>query len=379
MRGQPEALLRRREQRDVELAEHVADHAVERHGLETLGASPTLRTSTPKPRREVWLCALHSGERLLGDAACCRGKTSGMRDNDEADETTNDETERESLGRRNLLRLGGVAAAGAAAGAIAAAVNASPAAADDGDPMIAGDPNDAGTAETGLTSTSTTTTLRLENTGTGSAIVALGSNASTDPALVQATTTGTGRVITAIIDNAGSTQDAIAAWTTGAGHAIHGLSLNDNAGVFGEASADGPGVRGTTLATAIGPGVLGDSNQGSAPGVRAVGRSVPASTGVGAGNAAALDVRGRAAFTRSGLLTIPAGANNAFTALVPGGLFTTSRVLATIQENKGTVTVRAAIPITGLGANKGKIQIILTGPVPASPAGGLKVAWFVFG
>ena len=69
-------------------------------------------------------------------------------DNDPTDDTTNDQTERESLARRNLLRWGGVAAAGAAAGAIAAAVNASPAAAAAGDPMIVGDPNDAGEGTT---------------------------------------------------------------------------------------------------------------------------------------------------------------------------------------------------------------------------------------
>lgn len=299
-------------------------------------------------------------------------------DNDPTDDTTNDQTERESLARRNLLRWGGVAAAGAAAGAIAAAVNASPAAAAAGDPMIVGDPNDAGDGTTELTSTGSGGTLTLENSGTGRVILARGTNAANASGVIDAFTAGTGRVITAHIDNASSTQSAISAWTAGSGPAISGLNENGSAGVYGETTFDGPGVLGTGLATSTGPGVQGTA-LGSGPGVRATGKFVPASPGVGAGFATALEVYGRVAFNRSGLLTIPAGATNAFTGLVAGGLFATSRVLATIQENKGTVTVRAAVPITAAGPNKGKIQIILTGAVPASPAGGLKVAWFVFG
>jgi hypothetical protein len=87
-------------------------------------------------------------------------------------------------------------------------------------------------------------------------------------------------------------------------------------------------------------------------------------------------VRGRAAFSRSAVLTVPAGASSAFTALVPGGLLATSHVLATVQEDKGAIGVRAAVPITAAGPNQGKIQVFLTG---AAPAGGVKVAWFVLG
>lgn len=336
-------------------------------------------------------------------------------ENDQTDDTRDDETGRETLARRNLLRLSGIAAAGVAAGAIATAVSASPANAAAGDNMIIGDLNDAGSSRTYLQSTpavdavltayNKSSGIGLEGmsssgiairasaggsspaldaannnpTGNGSAIhahVANGGNASN---AVEAFTAGTGRAIAAHIDNESSTQGAIVAWTAGSGPAIAGLGnpVSDGAGVYGETGGIGPGVLGTALYSGTGPGVLG-TGLGTGPGVRAVGRFIPASTGVGSGNAAALDVRGRAAFTRSGLLTIPAGANNAFTGLVAGGLFSSSRVLATIQENKGTVTVRAAVPITA-GPNKGKIQIILTGAVPASPAGGLKVGWFVFG
>jgi hypothetical protein len=211
-------------------------------------------------------------------------------------------------------------------------------------------------------------------------ILARGFNAANGSSVIEALTAGTGSAITAHIDNASSTQGAIRAWTAGTGPAIAGYANPEGggAGVYGETGGDGPGVLGTALYAGTGPGVQG-TGLGTGPGVRAVGRFIPASTGVGSGYAAALDVLGRAAFTRSGLLTIPAGANNAFTGLVAGGLYSSSHVLATIQENKGTVTVRAAVPITAAGPNKGKIQIILTGAVPASPAGGLKVAWFVFG
>ena len=300
-------------------------------------------------------------------------------DNDQSDDTTDDRTDPEPLARRNLLRFGGVAAAGAAAGAIAAAVNASPAAAASGDPMILGNPNDAGEGNTQLTSAGASTTIDLDNTGTGRVILARGTSAANGSSVIEAFTAGTGRVITAHIDNESSTQSAIIAWTAGTGPAISALSLNvGGAAISGETETEAPGVLGTARAAATAPGVQGTS-LGTAAGVRAVGKFVPASTGVGSGYAAALDVLGRASFSRSGLLTIPAGATNAFTGLVAGGLFAFSRVLATIQENKGTVTVRAAVPITAAGPNKGKIQIILTGAVPASPAGGLKVAWFVFG
>ncbi len=56
---------------------------------------------------------------------------------------------------------------------------------------------------------------------------------------------------------------------------------------------------------------------------------------------------------------------------VPGGLKTTSHVLATLQTNSGTLGVRAAVPSTSTG----KVTIYFTGTAPV----GTKVAWFVFG
>jgi hypothetical protein len=97
--------------------------------------------------------------------------------------------------------------------------------------------------------------------------------------------------------------------------------------------------------------------------------------GLGAATGLALEVKGRATFNRSGLLNIPAGASNATTAAVTGGLTANSRVLATLQTNAGAVQVKSAVPNT-TGANANKITVNLSA---AAPAGGVKVAWFVFG
>jgi hypothetical protein len=64
------------------------------------------------------------------------------------------------------------------------------------------------------------------------------------------------------------------------------------------------------------------------------------------------------------------------TPLVAGGLTSTAYVLATMQTVvAANVSVKAAVPILS-GTNKGKVQIYLTAN---APAGGVKVAWFVFG
>jgi hypothetical protein len=85
-----------------------------------------------------------------------------------------------------------------------------------------------------------------------------------------------------------------------------------------------------------------------------------------------VDFLSPAKFRRSGVVTITS-ANQALTGIVPGGLDASSHVLATMQTNSGTLTVRAAVPIV-TGANANKIQIFLTGTAPSS---GVKVAWFV--
>jgi hypothetical protein len=58
---------------------------------------------------------------------------------------------------------------------------------------------------------------------------------------------------------------------------------------------------------------------------------------------------------------------------VPGGLKTTSHVLATLASDTGAVTlaIHAAVPNTSTG----KVTIYFTGTAPV----GTRVAWFVFG
>jgi hypothetical protein len=53
-----------------------------------------------------------------------------------------------------------------------------------------------------------------------------------------------------------------------------------------------------------------------------------------------------------------------------------SHVLATKQTHTATpITVESAVPVL-TGVNKDKVAIYLTGK---APAGGVRVAWFVFG
>ena len=105
------------------------------------------------------------------------------------------------------------------------------------------------------------------------------------------------------------------------------------------------------------------------------GKPVPVSASVPvAGNAAALAVQGVSTFTRSNVATVPAAATNVVVS-VPGGLSATSHVLATCQTHVASGTqpqIQAAVPNPATG----KITIYLAG---AAPAGGVIVAWFVFG
>jgi trimeric autotransporter adhesin len=121
-------------------------------------------------------------------------------------------------------------------------------------------------------------------------------------------------------------------------------------GVEGDQSGSGSGVFGH--ATGTGVGVNGQS--GSGTGVYA-----QSSTG------RALDVVGKARFSRSGVVTIAAGASSltVHLARVTGA----SMVLATAQQ-VSAVSIQAAVPAAGT------FSIQLTGP---APSGGLRVAYFV--
>jgi hypothetical protein len=225
------------------------------------------------------------------------------REQKRSDEARNGEDiEEPAVARRNMLRLGGIAAAGAAAAALSTAVNASPADAASGDNLVLGTGNDSGADETNLSSSSTVT-LRIDNFKSGGGIA---------------------------LDAAGD----------GNGTAINAIGGN---GVV--ASCTYQGVSGYSP-SGIGVGAFSDTGT-------------------------ALVVGGKATFTRTGVLTIPAGKTLATTAAVPGGLSASSHVLATMQTaTAAAIAVKAAVP------KAGRITIYLTGK---APAGGVKVAWFVFG
>ncbi len=121
-------------------------------------------------------------------------------------------------------------------------------------------------------------------------------------------------------------------------------------GVEGQNNGSGSAVYG--LAAANGVAVFGDTTNGTA----VIARST---------NGNALDVRGKATFSRSGLITVGAGSSGKTVTLA--GVTKSSLVLATAQQDNA-VYVRSAVP------GNGQFTIHLTGP---APTGGLKVSYFV--
>ena len=324
-----------------------------------------------------------------------------------AQQTPTTDDRAQPLDRRGVLRLGGMAAAGAAGAAIATAVNAAPADAANGDPLVLGMSTNASSAPTEL----------LYNSGPD----------------LQPTAFGFGVVDQSAPNDWASGSPAIGGLANGVNFdsGIYGKGAGDTLGVVGESDA-GYGVFGTSQtgfgvwgSSPSGAGVFGSGPLFGVAGTSRVGPAVSAvvhqhtnsspalqassngyggavlaettyfncknpavtatsgvaalpavqANGAASGTGAALDVHGKAAFTRSNVLNI-AGTNNKLTGVIPGGLTATSHVLATLQTNSGTLAVRAAVPIL-TGANAGKIQIFLTGNAPAAP--GVNVAWFVFG
>jgi hypothetical protein len=155
-----------------------------------------------------------------------------------------------------------------------------------------------------------------------------------------------------------------AVWGENLGAVAHGAGLGGN-GVYGSTDSTGAsGVYGHNAGTGYGvagraengTGMLGDSANG---------------TGVVANSASgtALSVSGKAKFNRSGVVSIAHPALSA-TVTVPGGLSSTSVVLAVMQNAVAGVWVVSAVPNTSTG--KATISLNKT---PAS--GSAKVAWFV--
>jgi hypothetical protein len=153
----------------------------------------------------------------------------------------------------------------------------------------------------------------------------------------------------------------------GAGGSFTGGAVNAP-GVVGQGTNAGAG--GSFTGGSTGDGVLGVAGGGAA-GVHGQSTS---SNGVAvlAENFAggpALEVVGRAAFSNSGVVTIPSGATQA---TVPvGGLTGSSIALACMQNIAGAVAVKACV----LDDSSGNLTIVLT-KAPASPATAT-VAWFI--
>jgi hypothetical protein len=220
---------------------------------------------------------------------------------------------------------------------VVAGLTVTPAAADQGQPVLAGQVN---TETSGATVVANTTSF-----GTGNC------PESQRDGLFACGDTG--------VEGFGNNTGTFGEGPTG----VWGRSLNqDGTGVRGESTAStGIGVEGTVngagsavygLANANGVGVFGDTTNGTG----VVARST---------NGSALDVRGKAKFSRSGRVTIAAGATALKVTLA--GVTTASMILATAQQDS-TVAVRSAVPASG------SFTIHLTGK---APAGGLKVAYFV--
>jgi hypothetical protein len=160
-------------------------------------------------------------------------------------------------------------------------------------------------------------------------------------------------------------------------------------GVYGEATQDAD-ARGVSGKSTSGHGVHGDATSGHAVhgdattghavhGAATSGRGVQgaATTGVGVRAEAtlgvALDVDGRAVFSRSGRASVPAGAMRV-DVTVPGGLDSNANVLATLQIKRGKVHVVAARPNY---PSSGKVRIYLSDVASTTVA--TPLAWFVLG
>jgi hypothetical protein len=246
------------------------------------------------------------------------------------------------------------------AGAVAA-LTVTPAAASQGQPVLAGqvntetastvvantaadpgDPQCGGATEAGLTACGST---GVEASGTDTGVAGVGTFAGVQGIVTSSSGAG--------VFGSGPTGvfgDSAAQSGTG----VRGFSTSTLAGIGVEGESDGPGSGVYGLANAAGVGVFGDTTGGT--GVLA--RST---------NGTALDVRGKVSFSRSGLVTVTGGAASKKVTLA--GITSASMILATAQQDS-TVSVRSAVPASG------SFTLHLTGK---APAGGLKVAYFVLG
>ena len=232
-----------------------------------------------------------------------------------------------SFGAPERLRSRRMLLTGAAAGATAVAAQAvaSPAQAADGDPLILGDDNSAETKTT--LSSADSAVLEVKNTGGATALIARVPGGS-----------GVG------LHGIGGTTGVV------------GTSNHPNGpGVLGECNTESPNDRGVVGTSHIGQGVAGYTETGTGL------------FGTAFQGGKALEVNGRAFFSRSGKLTIPARS----VSVVQTGVALTSDslVLATLQQNIKGVWVKAAVPDVA----KNSFEIFLN----RKPKQSVTVAWFI--
>ena len=157
---------------------------------------------------------------------------------------------------------------------------------------------------------------------------------------------------------------------SGANHALWGYSdAADGFGMFGQAKQErGVGVVGQNLAVST-IGLLGAPKKGvegrapNAIGFVGVEASAPEA-------ATALNVIGKAAFSRSGKASVPAGRSFVLVT-VPGELTAASLVLATPMLNRAGVYVQSAVPNPATG------QIRINLNKVASSSSSTPIAWMV--
>jgi hypothetical protein len=163
--------------------------------------------------------------------------------------------------------------------------------------------------------------------------------------------------------NPTATGTTYAVYGTGGTYGVAGTGTT--AGVYGTGTT---GVYGLTTGTCIPrcpTGVLGKSTTSG------IGVSGSSSTGIGvsaySATGTALSVQGKAKFSRSGLLTVPAGMDHATVSGV--SLTSASLVLATVQSANGDAFVKQAIPDVAGGS--------FTVFLDHAPTVDVPVAWFV--
>jgi hypothetical protein len=217
----------------------------------------------------------------------------------------------------------------------------------------------------------------LNNNSTNPGSETLMVQASSGAGVYASSSTGTGLVATSIHGPGASvqTQQAQIAMVCGnlssgadptpygfVGYAENGIGINGvgRKGMVGQSTIDsGIAVEGDASGSGA-VGVYGSATGGQGSvGVKAYAAGV---------DSAALQVNGRAVFSSSARIVVPAGAHS----VVQSGLSLgpAAFVLATLQQDLPQVSVRAAVADPAAGT----VTVYLTAP---APAGGATVAWMV--